>query len=74
MHKAAVNNKHASEEWSVASARRKFKSWACMQIMSISGMRCWVSGMIRLPDSEIVLATCEAQLADLQPILAAQKL
>ena len=45
-----------------------------LQITSISGLRCWVHGSVRVPDSDVILAVCEAQLADLQPILSAQKL
>lgn len=42
------------------------------KITKIAGMRCWVTGTLKLPDSDTVLATCEAQLVDLKQILMAQ--
>ncbi len=41
------------------------------QIERIRGMRCWVKGSIRDPAGAL-LATCEAQLADLQQLWKAQ--
>ena len=43
----------------------------CLQIKEIKGMRCWVHGCI-LDSNRNVLATCVAQLVDLQRLWAAQ--
>lgn len=42
-----------------------------MQIQTIKGIRCWVYGAVKDFDGQ-VLATCEAQLVDLQQLWAAQ--
>jgi len=53
-----------------SSARSRERVWRA-QIERIRGMRCWVKGSIRDPAGAL-LATCEAQLADLQQLWKAQ--
>ena len=42
-----------------------------MQVKEVKGMRCWVNGYVK-DESGIVLASCVAQLVDLQQLWAAQ--
>lgn len=42
-------------------------AWVLQQIERIRGMRCWVKGAI-CDAADALLATCEAQLADLQQL------
>ena len=44
----------------------------CMQIKEVRGMRCWVSGSVKDPEGAL-LASCIAQLVDLQQLWAAQR-
>lgn len=48
----------------------KFKCF--VQVKKIQGLKCWVTGTITLPGSSTILASCEAQLANMAPILKAQ--
>ena len=43
----------------------------CLQIKEAKGMRCWINGYIK-DSSGNVLASCLAQLVDLQQLWAAQ--
>lgn len=40
---------------------------AWVQIARVKGMRCWVKGTVH-DSANVLLATCEAQLADLQQL------
>jgi hypothetical protein len=42
-----------------------------VQITKVQGIKCFVSGEMRLPDSKVVLASVVAQMANTQPLLAA---
>ncbi len=41
------------------------------QIKKIQGLKCWVTGTITLPGTSTILASCEAILANMAPILKA---
>ncbi len=56
----------------VMAGRACLSFGCCPQIRDIKGMRCWVDGHI-LDSSGNVLATCVAQLVDLQQLWAAQR-
>ncbi len=42
-----------------------------MQITKVQGIKCFVTGTLRTPDSKTVLASVDAVMANAQPILAA---
>jgi len=61
----------APRRTSIGNARSWERVCGGAQIERIRGMRCWVKGSIRDPAGAL-LATCEAQLADLQQLWKAQ--
>ena len=52
-------------------AMHGMKAAVQMQVKEVKGMRCWVNGYVK-DESGIVLASCVAQLVDLQQLWAAQ--
>ena len=53
-------------------ADNQVSNMLCIQIQRTRGMRCWVSGEICDAATSVVLATCEAQLVNLQQLWKAQ--